>query len=85
MNMTTKIPEYPSNTSGTSKTLGASQHIADYATILSEAIAALSARIDEIRLPLHVLAENHFGELNDNQEEMIRAARAAAGSPPTTT
>ena len=38
----------------------------EYATLLAEA-----------RLSLHVLQDNHFGELNDNQEEMIGAAREA--------
>ena len=50
----------------------------EYATMLSEAASALTARLDEVRMPLQVLAENHFGELNENQEEMIAAARAAA-------
>jgi signal transduction histidine kinase len=27
---------------------------------------------------LHILLENHFGELNENQEEMLGAARSAA-------
>jgi hypothetical protein len=52
--------------------------LAEYATLLSEAITVLSTRLDEIRLPLHVLAENHFGELNENQEELIASARTAA-------
>jgi signal transduction histidine kinase len=35
-------------------------------------------RLDEIRLPLHILLENHFGDLNENQEEMLGTARGAA-------
>ena len=31
-----------------------------------------------MRLPLHILLENHFGDLNENQEEMLGAARKAA-------
>jgi signal transduction histidine kinase len=31
-------------------------------------------------LPLHILLENHFGDLNENQEEMLGAARNAAES-----
>jgi len=34
--------------------------------------------LDEVRLPLHILLENPFGELNDNQIELIGAARDAA-------
>ena len=35
-------------------------------------------RLEEVRLPLHILLENRFGDLNENQEEMLGAARAAA-------
>ena len=31
-----------------------------------------------MQLPLHILLENHFGDLNENQEEMLGAARTAA-------
>jgi len=49
----------------------------EYATLLSEAATAASKQLAEARLSLHVLQDNHFGELNDNQEEMIGAAREA--------
>ncbi len=46
---------------------------------LLASIADTSARhLDEVRLPLHILLDNHFGELNENQEEMLAAARTAA-------
>jgi K+-sensing histidine kinase KdpD len=49
------------------------------ASALVRAIAAdVAMRLDEIRLPLQILLDNHFGDLNDNQEEMLGAARAAA-------
>ena len=35
-------------------------------------------QLDEIRMPLHILLENRFGDLNDNQEEMLATARTAA-------
>jgi signal transduction histidine kinase len=38
----------------------------------------LTARFDDVRLPIHILLENRFGELNENQEEMLEAARVAA-------
>ena len=33
--------------------------------------------LDEVRLPLHILLENRFGDLNENQEEMLAAAQSA--------
>src|SRR5262249_31579149 len=33
--------------------------------------------LDEIRLPIHILLENHFGPLNGNQEELLAGARSA--------
>lgn len=47
----------------------------EYAGLISEAASSVSAQLAEARLSLHVLQENHFGELNDNQEEMINSAR----------
>ncbi len=38
----------------------------------------MGRRLDEVRLPLHILLSSPFGELNENQEEMIGAAQAAA-------
>lgn len=50
----------------------------DYARLLVSIADASAHRLEEIRLPLHILLENHFGELNENQEEMLAAARTAA-------
>ena len=49
----------------------------EYATLLAETASSASKQLAEARLSLHVLQDNHFGELNDNQEEMIGAAREA--------
>jgi signal transduction histidine kinase len=49
----------------------------EYATLLAEAATSASKQLAEARLSLHVLQDNHFGALNDNQEEMIGAAREA--------
>jgi signal transduction histidine kinase len=46
--------------------------------LLSTAASAATAALDEIRLPLHILLENRFGDLNENQEEMLGSAQAAA-------
>lgn len=56
----------------------ASARVSEYANLLAEASAGVARRLDEIRLPLHILLENKFGELNENQEEMLAAARSAA-------
>jgi signal transduction histidine kinase len=50
----------------------------DYALLLASVADASAKQIEEVRLPLHILLDNHFGELNENQEEMLGAARAAA-------
>lgn len=55
----------------------AGRRAVEYATLLAEAVTSASRKIEEARLSLHVLQENRFGELNDNQEEMIGAAREA--------
>lgn len=55
----------------------AGQRNIEYATLLAEAVTSASKQLAEARLSLHVLQDNHFGELNDNQEEMIGAAREA--------
>lgn len=49
----------------------------EYAALLAEAATAASKQLAEARLSLHVLQDNRFGDLNDNQEEMIGAAREA--------
>jgi signal transduction histidine kinase len=54
------------------------KRVRDYATMLSSVADESAARLDEVRLPLHILLENHFGDLNENQEEMLAAARSAA-------
>jgi signal transduction histidine kinase len=55
----------------------AGRRTVEYATLLAEAATSASKQLAEARLSLHVLQDNHFGELNDNQEEMIGAAREA--------
>lgn len=56
----------------------ASDRIQEYAALLAECATTVDRQLEEVRLPLHILLENHFGQLNDNQEEMIGAARQAA-------
>jgi signal transduction histidine kinase len=49
----------------------------EYMTLLADATADAMKQLDEARLPLHILLDNKFGDLNENQEEMLGAARAA--------
>jgi signal transduction histidine kinase len=48
--------------------------------LLAQATADTLKQLDEARLPLHILLDNKFGELNENQEEMLAAARSAVDS-----
>ncbi len=52
----------------------------EYETLVAAAVDGAMHQLEEVRLPLHILLENRFGELNENQEEMIGAARNAAES-----
>ena len=54
------------------------QRAQDYARLLASVAEVAARRLEEVRLPLHILLENRFGELNENQEEMLGAARTAA-------
>jgi signal transduction histidine kinase len=56
----------------------ASERVQEYAALLAEAASAVTRQLEEVRLPIHILLANHFGTLNENQEEMLAAARAAA-------
>lgn len=56
----------------------ADQRVREYAELIGDAAAAVTRQLDEVRIPLHILLESHFGDLNENQEEMLEAARAAA-------
>ena len=47
------------------------------ATTLAASIRDARAQLDELRLPLHILMDAPFGELNENQEELLVDARAA--------
>lgn len=50
----------------------------EYTALVTEAVDGALRQLEEVRLPLHILLENRFGELNENQEEMLGAARSAA-------
>lgn len=52
----------------------------EQATMLAATLRGISAQIDEVRLPLHILLDARFGELNENQEELLVAARDGANA-----
>lgn len=56
----------------------AAARLREQATMLAGAVSDSLSQLDQVRLPLQILLESPFGELNDNQEELLRDARAAA-------
>jgi signal transduction histidine kinase len=48
------------------------------ATMLAAVVTDSLSQLDEVRLPLHILLDSKFGDLNENQEELLRDARNAA-------
>ena len=56
----------------------AAARLKDQATMLAGVTADAIGQLDGVRLPLQILLESPFGELNENQEELLRDARAAS-------
>jgi len=56
----------------------AAARLQEQGTMLAAVVSDAIAQLDEVRLPLQILLESPFGELNENQEELLRDARAAA-------
>jgi hypothetical protein len=56
----------------------AAARLQDEATMLAGAVSDSLAQLDQVRLPLQILLGSPFGELNENQEELLRDARAAS-------
>ena len=54
----------------------AEQREHEYATLIAEVLVSADKHLDDTRMPLHILLTAQFGELNDNQEEMLGAAAA---------
>ena len=63
---------------GTRREQDAAMERRELASLLADASSSATSAIDEIRLPLHILLENRFGDLNENQEEMLGSAQTAA-------
>jgi signal transduction histidine kinase len=56
----------------------AAARLKEQATMLAGVVSDTIAQLDQVRLPLQILLASPFGELNENQEELLRDARAAA-------
>lgn len=52
----------------------------EYGMLLAQTVRELGARVEEVQLPLHILLASPFGALNENQEELLGAARDAASA-----
>jgi signal transduction histidine kinase len=50
----------------------------DATELLAGAASEATRALEEVRLPLHILLENRFGDLNENQEEMLGSAQSSA-------
>ncbi len=48
-----------------------------YSSAVTDATELAERALGEARLPIHILLTAQFGELNENQEEMLRAAQTA--------
>lgn len=68
---------------GRERERAAAERVEEYAVLLGEAAAAVRRQLDEARVALHILLEHHFGALNDNQEEMLEAARVGTDAAET--
>lgn len=49
----------------------------DYASAIADAAASAERALGEASIPVHILLSAQFGDLNDNQEEMLGAAASA--------
>jgi signal transduction histidine kinase len=56
----------------------AAARLREQGTMLAGVATDTIGQLDQVRLPLQILLESPFGELNENQEELLRDARAAA-------
>lgn len=56
----------------------AAKRLREEATMVAAVVRDAMAQLDEVRLPLHILLETRFGDLNENQEELLRDARSGA-------
>ena len=61
----------------TRRELAAGARASEYAALIDDLTRLMAARLQDAQLPLHILLSSPFGTLNENQEEMLGAAKAA--------
>jgi signal transduction histidine kinase len=54
------------------------ERLKEQSTLLAALVRDTLSRLDDVRMPLHILLETKFGDLNENQEELLRDARGAS-------
>jgi hypothetical protein len=62
---------------GARRERAAEERAREHEALLDDVMSALSHRLEEAQLPLHILLSSPFGALNENQEEMLGAAHSA--------
>lgn len=50
----------------------------EHRRMLEQIVVSMGERVREVQLPLHILLDTPFGALNENQEELLGAARQSA-------
>lgn len=50
---------------------------AEYAILIADASTMSSKRVDDVRMPLYILLNTDLGQLNEDQEELLRDADSA--------
>jgi hypothetical protein len=58
-------------------TEAARKRASEFAALVAEVASGSRQRVEEARMPVHILLTTQFGELNENQEEMLDAADSA--------
>lgn len=49
----------------------------EYATMIAEVVAVAAKQVKEVSMPIHILLNTAFGQLDENQEELLGAAEVA--------
>lgn len=62
---------------GDARAAVAQSRVAEYTDLLDGAVRSMRSSLEQARLPLHILLASPFGELNENQEEMLDATQHA--------
>lgn len=61
-----------------SREAASARRAAEAGARLDDVVGGMADGVQAVQLPLHILLDSPFGSLNENQEEMLEAARGAA-------